>query len=97
MHYVKHSRVSMSRPHEAIFCDMLLAEDNLAVTDVCFTVFVCRTSSQTVASSSVQQLGGGSTGSGSGRCGHLHHHVSVEELRLIQVKNVATVSIIKYH
>lgn len=43
-----------------------------------------RTSSQTVASSSVRQLGGGSTGMGGGRSGHLHHHLSIEELRLIQ-------------
>ncbi|XP_069675380.1 ankyrin repeat and BTB/POZ domain-containing protein 2 isoform X2 [Periplaneta americana] len=50
----------------------------------------------TVSSSGARQLGGssstrcmsgnggGSTGTGSGRSGHLHHHLSVEELRLIQ-------------
>lgn len=48
-----------------------------------------------MASSNVRQLGGGSAGMGSGRSGHLHHHLSVEELRLIQVKNV--VDVIKYH
>ena len=52
-------------------------------------------SSQNVASSNVRQLGGGSAGMGGGRSGHLHHHLSVEELRLIQVKNV--VDVIKYH
>ena len=57
--------------------------------------FFCRTSSQNVASSNVRQLGGGSTGMGGGRNGHLHHHLSVEELRLIQVKYV--VDVIKYH
>jgi hypothetical protein len=88
----------MSRPHEEIFSDMLVAEGNLAVTDACCTVIVCRASSQTVASSNVRQPGGGSTGSGSGRCGHLHHHLSVEELRLIQVKNAGSVvSVIKHH
>ena len=57
-------------------------------------VFFCRTSSQNVASSNVRQLGGGSAGMGGGRSGHLHHHLSVEELRLIQVKNV--IDVIKY-
>lgn len=57
--------------------------------------FLCRTSSQNVASSNVRQLGGSSAGLGGGRSGHLHHHLSVEELRLIQVKIV--VNVIKYH
>ena len=48
-----------------------------------------------MASSNVRQLGGSSAGMGGGRSGHLHHHLSVEELRLIQVKNV--VDVIKYH
>jgi len=53
--------------------------------------FLSRTSSQTVASkvvtvssSNVRQLGGGGS---AGWNGLLHHHLSVEELRLIQVKN----------
>jgi len=52
-------------------------------------------SSQNVASSNVRQLGGSGAGLGSGRSGHLHHHLSVEELRLIQVKIV--VNVIEYH
>lgn len=88
----------MSRPLEAIFSDMLLAEGILSVTDDCHTVIVCRASSQSVAGGNVRQPGGGNTGSGNGRCGHLHHHLSVEELRLIQVKNAGNVvSVIKHY
>ncbi|XP_021925814.1 ankyrin repeat and BTB/POZ domain-containing protein 2 isoform X2 [Zootermopsis nevadensis] len=54
----------------------ILSEENLKAQ--------YRASSQTGASSNVRQPGGVSTGPGGGRCGHLHHHLSVEELRLIQ-------------
>lgn len=77
---------------------MLLADGSLALTGACFTVNVYRASSQTGASSNVRQPGGVSTGPGGGRCGHLHHHLSVEELRLIQVKNaLSIVNVVKQY
>lgn len=71
---------SSSTVQESISKAVILSQENQS----CNLKMQHRTSSQNVASSNVRQLGGGNTGMGGGRSGHLHHHLSVEELRLIQ-------------
>ena len=75
-------------------------------------IFIFRISSQsvaskvpTVSSSGTRQLSSGSsarcmssnTGGSTGRGGHLHHHLSVEELRLIQVGEISLITDLLYH